>query len=73
MEDGFITYNVLWNPIDLGYAIVITASKAFIGELKQGATSIDSGYLGTLEIEGKEVKLGDPFIFDINNIYDFDF
>ena len=48
-------------------------SQAVTGDLEAGATSVVCGDVGELAIEGKEVKLGDPFIFDINNIYDFDF
>lgn len=73
MEDGSITYNVLWNPIDLGYAAIQVAYQAVTGDLEAGATSVVCGDVGELAIEGKEVKLGDPFIFDINNVYDFDF
>ena len=72
-EDGSITYNVLWNPIDLGYGAVVSAYMAVKGDLKAGANSVECGKLGQLEVNGKVIKLGEPYIFTIDNVYDFDF
>jgi ABC-type sugar transport system substrate-binding protein len=65
---------VLWNPIDLGYAAVYVMRAVVDGTLVPGATSVEAGRLGTLQIvNGSEVLLGPPFIYTIDNINDFDF
>ena len=65
---------VLWNPIDLGYAAVYVMRAVVDGTLKPGATSVEAGRLGTLQIvNGSEVLLGAPFIYSKANINDFDF
>ncbi|MAS33689.1 MAG: autoinducer 2 ABC transporter substrate-binding protein [Anaerolineaceae bacterium] len=65
---------VLWNPIDLGYAAVYVMRAMIDGELQPGDTSVMAGRLGELQIvNGSEVLLGPPFIFNIDNIGDFDF
>ncbi|NBR60022.1 MAG: autoinducer 2 ABC transporter substrate-binding protein, partial [Opitutaceae bacterium] len=42
-------------------------------ELKPGATSFKAGALGTFEIKGDNILLGQPFIFNRSNIDQFDF
>jgi rhamnose transport system substrate-binding protein len=65
---------VLWNPIDLGYAATYVTRAAADGKLKPGATSVDAGKLGKLNVvNGSEILLGAPFIFDKSNIDKFDF
>jgi rhamnose transport system substrate-binding protein len=42
--------------------------------LKPGATSLDAGKLGKLTVvNGSEILLGPPFIYDASNIDKFDF
>ena len=43
------------------------------GQLKPGAKSITAGKLGTFEIQGDNIMLGKPFIFNKENIDQFDF
>ena len=44
------------------------------GKLKPGATSVEAGKLGKLNVvNGSEILLGSPFIFTKDNIKDFDF
>ena len=65
---------VLWNPVDLGYAAVYVMRAVVDGNLKPGDSSVEAGKLGTLSVvNGSEILLGAPFIFDKDNINDFDF
>ena len=73
LEDGTMIDNVLWNPIDLGYLAVYAAYNYLEGNLTDGATEIDGGRLGMIEVAGTEILLGEPTVFTLENIYDFDF
>ncbi|MET3911741.1 rhamnose transport system substrate-binding protein [Bradyrhizobium sp. S3.3.6] len=65
---------VLWNPVDLGYAATYVMRAVVDGKLKPGATSVEAGKLGKLNVvNGSEILLGAPFIFTKQNIKDFDF
>ena len=65
---------VLWNPIDLGYAATYVTRAVADGKLKPGATSVDAGKLGKLNVvNGSEILLGPPFIYTKENIDKFDF
>jgi rhamnose transport system substrate-binding protein len=71
---GCVKSVVLWNPVDLGYAATYVMRAVVDGKLKPGATSVDAGKLGKLNvINGSEILLGSPFIFTKDNIKDFDF
>jgi len=71
---GCVKSVVLWNPVDLGYAATYVMRAVVDGKLKPGATSVDAGKLGKLNvINGSEILLGSPFIFSKDNIKDFDF
>ncbi|PJJ65144.1 rhamnose ABC transporter substrate-binding protein [Compostimonas suwonensis] len=75
VEDGTVTAFALWNPADLGYLSAF-AAKALIEGTITGAEgdTFDAGDLGeyTVGADGV-VLLGDPFVFDADNIGDFDF
>jgi len=73
VKDGTVKRFVLWSPVDLGYLATHVAVAEVKGELKPGATSFKAGRLGEVKVDGDTVILGDPTIFDINNIDDFDF
>ena len=65
---------VLWNPVDLGYAAAYVMRAAADGTLKAGDTSVKAGKLGDLVvINGSEILLGAPFVFNKGNIGDFNF
>ncbi len=65
---------VLWNPVDLGYAAVQVMRAVVDGKLNPGDTSVMAGRLGELQIvNGSEVLLGAPFVYNKSNIDDFDF
>lgn len=75
VEDGTVTSFALWNPEDLGYLAAFAAHALIAGDItgKEGDT-FDAGDLGeyTVGADGV-VLLGDPFVFDADNIGDFDF
>ena len=65
---------VLWNPVDLGYAAVQVMRAVVDGKLKPGATEVEAGQLGKLQVvNGSEILLGPPFVYTKSNIDDFDF
>ena len=71
---GCVKSVVLWNPIDLGYAAVYVTRAVVDGDLNPGDKSVNSGRLGKLQVvNGSEILLGAPFVFDSSNINDFDF
>ncbi|MEU4017010.1 rhamnose ABC transporter substrate-binding protein [Microbacterium sp. NPDC028030] len=75
VEDGTVTSFALWNPADLGYLSAFAAKALVEGDItgEEGDT-FDAGDLGeyTVGADGV-VLLGDPFVFDADNIGDFDF
>ncbi|MEO8563546.1 MAG: substrate-binding domain-containing protein [bacterium] len=73
VKSGVIESFVLWNTVDLGALAVRTAEALVTGELKAGATSLDAGKMGKFEVVGDEVRLGAPFIFNKQNIDNFNF
>lgn len=73
VKDGTVRKFVLWNPVDLGYLSVYAAVATVRGELKPGDTSFKAGRLGEVKIEGDQILLGDPLVFDINNIDNYNF
>jgi hypothetical protein len=64
---------VLWNTHDLGYLALYTATLLAQGRLARGATSLEAGPLGRIEIAGDQVILGKPVIFNKANIDQFNF
>src|SRR5918994_5634734 len=75
VEDGTVTAFALWNPADLGY-LAAYATKALIeGEITgEEGDSFEAGKLGDYEVGADgTVLLGDPFVFNAENIGDFDF
>jgi len=75
VEDGTVTAFALWNPEDLGYLAAFAAKALIEGEItgKEG-DKFDAGKLGSYEVGADAtVLLGDPYVFDADNIGDFDF
>ena len=64
---------ILWNTGDLGYLTVHAAVALAKGTLKPGAKSFKAGALGEFAIEGDNLLLGKPFLFNQGNIDRFDF
>jgi rhamnose transport system substrate-binding protein len=73
IADGTVKQFALWNAEDLGYLAVYTAVKSLRGELPAGTTSFEAGRIGEVMVEGDSVILGDPIVFDQNNIGQYDF
>ncbi|MDQ4055383.1 MAG: substrate-binding domain-containing protein, partial [Actinomycetota bacterium] len=75
IEDGTVTEFALWNPEDLGYLAAYTANALIGGDItgEEGDT-FEAGELGeyTVGADGV-VVLGEPFVFNKDNIDDFDF
>jgi ABC-type sugar transport system substrate-binding protein len=74
VESGCVKSVVLWSPVDLGYAAVYVMRAVVDGKLSPGDTDVEAGRLGKLQVvNGSEILLGSPFIFDKSNVNDFDF
>lgn len=75
VEDGTVTAFALWNPADLGYLAAYAAKALIDGEITgEEGDSFDAGKLGEYEVGADAtVLLGDPFVFNAENIGDFDF
>ena len=73
MHDGITTAVILWNTADLGYLAVQVADAVAHGKLKPGDGVFPAGRLGSLEVKGDNVLLGQPYVFEKSNIDGFDF
>ena len=73
VHDGVVQTVVLWSTHDLGYLTVYAGSLLAQNKIPRGATSIQAGRLGTLEIRGSEIILGSPLIINKQNIDSLDF
>ena len=74
-EDGTVVAFALWNPEELGYLSAWAAYALITGEITgaEGDT-FEAGELGTYTVGADStVLLGDPYVFDADNIGDFDF
>jgi hypothetical protein len=59
--------------MDLGYLTVYAAYGLKKGTLRPGDRCMQAGRLRNIEIQGDNILLGSPFIFDKSNINRFDF
>lgn len=73
VREGVTDSVILWNTGDLGYLTIHAAVAVAKNELKKGAKTFKAGSLGTFNIEGDNILLGKPFIFNKSNIEQFDF
>ncbi|MBS1792735.1 MAG: substrate-binding domain-containing protein [Acidobacteria bacterium] len=73
IKDGVVDSIVLWNTTDLGYLTVYTADALAKGTFKKGDTKISAGSMKDIEVVGDEVRLGKPFIFNKDNVDNFNF
>ena len=73
VKEGITDSVILWKSEDLGYLAVQAAFAATTGSLKPGATTFKAGMLGEFQIHGDNIILGKPFIFNKDNIDQFDF
>jgi ABC-type sugar transport system substrate-binding protein len=74
VQDGTVTTFVLWNPVDLGYLTVQVAYLLHQGKMPANGTgTIKAGRLGDIQVNNYEVLLGQPMIFNKENIGKYDF
>lgn len=75
VEDGTVTAFALWNPADLGYLAAWATQALITGEITGGeGDTFEAGKLGSYEVGADgTVLLGEPYVFDADNIGDFDF
>ena len=73
VHDGVTDSVILWNTEDLGYLTVYSANALAKGELKAGDKKVKAGAMGEFDINGDNIMLGKPFIFNKANIDQFDF
>lgn len=75
VEDGTVTAFALWNPADLGYLAAFATQALITGEITgEEGDSFEAGKLGSYEVgPDATVLLGEPYVFDADNIGDFDF
>jgi rhamnose transport system substrate-binding protein len=73
IKDGIIDSIVLWNTVDLGYLTVYASNALSNGTFKKGDAKIQAGRLKEIEVVGDEVRLGKPFIFNKENVDQFNF
>ena len=75
VKDGTVEAFALWNPEDLGYLAAYAAKALVDGEITgEAGDTFTAGDLGEYTVEeGGTVLLGDPFVFNADNIDDFDF
>jgi rhamnose transport system substrate-binding protein len=73
VHDGIVQTVILWNTTNLGYLTVRAAALAATGQLAPGASTIDGGRLGSVEVRGEEILLGTPLVMTKDNIDGFDF
>jgi rhamnose transport system substrate-binding protein len=73
VHQGITESVVLWNTKDLGYLTVLAAAVVKNDTLKPGDKSFPAGRLGNKEVRGDNLILGVPFIFNKDNIDQFDF
>ncbi len=73
VHEGVTDAVILWNTEDLGYLAVQAAVALAKDQLKAGDKTIKAGKLGEFQIEGDNIMLGKPYIFNKDNIDKFDF
>ncbi|TIC85030.1 rhamnose ABC transporter substrate-binding protein [Nocardioides sp. GY 10113] len=75
VKDGTVTAFALWNPADLGYLAAYATQALIDGDITgEAGDTFEAGDLGEYTVEdGGSVLLGDPFVFNADNIDDFDF
>jgi len=73
VHDGVVQTVILWNTGDLGYLTVYAGSLLQQNQIRSGATAIQAGRLGALQVRGSEIILGTPLIINKANIDQLNF
>ena len=68
IHDGSVQTIFLWNTRDLGYLTVYAGVLMTEHKIQPGATSVQVGRLGKLEVHGSEIVLGKPLRIDRSNV-----
>ena len=59
--------------MDLGYLAIYLAQAVLDGKITETSTSFAAGRLAEVRISNREVLLGEPIVFNAENIDDFNF
>ncbi len=73
VKEGVTQSVILWRTTDLGALTVRAAHALATGTLKAGDKTFKAGALGEFEIQGDNILLGKPFVFNKDNIDGFNF
>jgi ABC-type sugar transport system substrate-binding protein len=73
IHEGIVPSIVLWSTNDLGYLTVYAGAMLAEHRIASGATSMQAGRLGTVEVRGSDIILGAPLIINKANVDRFDF
>jgi len=73
VKEGVTDSVILWKTEDLGYLTVYAAHALATGKIKSGDKTLKTDALGEFEMQGDNLLLGKPFIFNKENIDQFDF
>lgn len=73
VHEGVTNNIILWRTEDLGSLTLRAAVALCKGSLKAGDRTLSAGSLGSFQINGDQILLGKPFVFDQGNIDQFDF
>lgn len=73
VKEGVTQSVILWKTADLGALTIRAAHALATGSLKPGDKNFKAGALGEFEIQGDNILLGKPFVFNKDNIDQFDF
>jgi ABC-type sugar transport system substrate-binding protein len=74
LKEGITQSVILWKVADLGYLAMHAAHAVGSGALKAGDTRFKAGRLGELTVDsGGAIILGKPFVFNKENVDQFDF
>ncbi|HVR84696.1 MAG TPA: substrate-binding domain-containing protein [Planctomycetota bacterium] len=73
LKEGFTDTVILWKTEDLGSLAVEAAYAAAKGQLKAGDRKFEVRGMGSYDIQGSDIILGDPFKFTKANVDQFNF
>ncbi|MEY2407625.1 MAG: rhamnose transport system substrate-binding protein [Verrucomicrobiota bacterium] len=73
VKQGVTQSVILWKTIDLGALTVRVAHAVANNTLKPGDKIFSAGALGEFQIQGDNIILGQPFVFNRENIDQFNF
>ena len=73
LKEGFTDTVILWKTEDLGFLAVQAAYAAAKGQLKAGDSRFEVPGMGSFDIRGSDIILGEPFKFTKANVDQFNF